>query len=69
MPVPDVFWNMAREMSLVLNQSILIKLLAASLVISLVGSMESMLTAMVCDHLSGCRHNSIITGPHFFWIG
>lgn len=57
-PIPNVFLHLLNEMPTLPIQSILSQLLVTSLILALIGSMESMLCAVGSDHLSGTRHNS-----------
>lgn len=57
-PLPLVFWNLYNEANFSLIKSIFPQLMVTSFVLSITGSLASMLSAAVADNLSGIRHNS-----------
>jgi SulP family sulfate permease len=57
-PRPDIFIDLFKQMDTYPIKPILPQLLVTSLVISLIASMESLLSAVASDSLQGCRHNS-----------
>ncbi len=57
-PLPDVFIALYDEIDALPMASILPQLIGTSFALSLIGSMESLLSAVVVDNLSGNHHNS-----------
>lgn len=57
-PAPTVFFEMRNAIDTLPVASLLPEILFASLILSVLASMESMLSAVVCDDLTGTRHDS-----------